>query len=226
MTRGSILHGSDAVTASAIARAARPRRRPRPSRRATRMAFDDRPGRRRAVADDAHAVDAEQHGPAVVSGSSCVVERQRAPAAARRPRPRLGGRREAGSNHADDQPRSPPSSVLRTTLPVNPSVTTTSTSSVMRSRPSTLPMKLHARRAVEQVVGLLHAARCPCRPPRRSTAARRAAWRCRSAGARTPRPSGRTAPATRAGTRRWRRRRAAPSASSPGTGIGVAIAGP
>ncbi len=35
----------------------------------------------------------------------------------------------------------PPSRVFRTTLPVKPSVTTTSTRSVMTSRPSTLPMK-------------------------------------------------------------------------------------
>ena len=37
--------------------------------------------------------------------------------------------------------RSDPSIVFRVTLPVKPSVTTTSTSSLMMSRPSTLPMK-------------------------------------------------------------------------------------
>ena len=36
----------------------------------------------------------------------------------------------------------PPSSVLSTTLPVKPSVTTTSTSGVITSRPSTLPTKV------------------------------------------------------------------------------------
>ena len=47
--------------------------------------------------------------------------------------------------------RMAPSNVFSTTLPVNPSVTTTSTSGVMTSRPSTLPMKVPpaARRASE-----------------------------------------------------------------------------
>ena len=36
----------------------------------------------------------------------------------------------------------PPSSVFSVTLPVNPSVTATSTVSLMMSRPSMLPMKL------------------------------------------------------------------------------------
>ena len=54
----------------------------------------------------------------------------------------------------------PPSRVFRATLPVKPSVTTTSTASVMRSRPSTLPTKVGARvadpaRLGQELVGLL-----------------------------------------------------------------------
>ncbi len=49
------------------------------------MALTMRRGRRRAVADDADAVDAEQHGAAVGVGVEWLVERRAGPAAARRP---------------------------------------------------------------------------------------------------------------------------------------------
>ena len=124
----------------------------------------------------------------------------------------------------------PPSSVLRATLPVKPSVTTTSTSSVMRSRPSTLPTKVAPvepiqRRVGQQRVGLLDQRVALGRLLADRQQADPRAWRCRSGRGRRRRPSGRTARATRAGTRRWRRRRAAPSGVPPGTGIGVAMAG-
>ena len=45
------------------------------------------------------------------------------------------------SSNARSTALTPPSRVFSTTLPVNPSATTTSTSAVMMSRPSTLPTK-------------------------------------------------------------------------------------
>ena len=186
---------------------------------------DDRPRARRAVADDAHAVDAEQHRAAVGLGVERRVERQQGR------QQRLGvrlvlrlGRRTRRAARGRS-PCMPPSSVFSTTLPVNPSVTTTSTSSVMMSRPSTLPMKSMPGAGDEQLVRLLaqRVALARLLADRQQPDPRDR--RCRSGGGRRPSPSGRTAPATRPGPRRWRRRRAAPSGCEPGTGIGVAIAG-
>ena len=70
----------------------------------------------------------------------------------------------------------------------------------------------------QQLVGLLAERVALARAPRRWTAGRPGARRCRSARGRRPRPSGRTAPATRAGTRRWRRRRAGRCGRRTGTG--------
>ena len=92
-----------------------------------------------------------------MSGSSSVGQRQRARAAALAGRLVVLGGAERPST-ALKANFSDPSRVFSTTLPVKPSVTTTSTRSVMTSRPSTLPMKRTAGpggAGGQQGVGLL-----------------------------------------------------------------------
>ena len=173
----------------------------------------------------------EQHGAAGVLGVELRRRAGAAPAAARRPPP---GSSSVGAERArawrSTRARMPPSRVLRATLPVKPSVTTTSTSSVMRSRPSTLPTKVPPvepiqRPVGQQLVGLLD--QRVALGGLLADGQQRRPWggRCRSGRGRTPRPSGRTAPATR----RWHSALAPASSSTvgvpPGTGIGVAMAG-
>ena len=81
--------------------------------------------------------------PPVLSGS---ISRRRPPSAGRRSSPPTAaiGFERAASETAPPTARAVPSSVFSTTLPVKPSVTTTSAPSASRSRPSTLPVKLRA----------------------------------------------------------------------------------
>ena len=119
----------------------------------------------------------------------------------------------------------PPSRVLNTTLPLNPSVTTTSTASVATSWPSMFPMKLHAGERRRGGGAPPSRSCCPSTPPRRSTAARRVGWPPRSAAREN------TVPICANCTNHsgWHSAFAPASSStvgvSPGTGNGAAIAG-
>ena len=99
----------------------------------------------------------EQHRPADGVGSMPRGAGPRGPGAAAGRRPPRSG---PSARRRGRRPRPPsrcPPSVFSVTLPVKPSVTTTSATPVSRSRPSTLPMKSDARRpSAERLVGLDH----------------------------------------------------------------------
>jgi len=121
--------------------------------------------------DHADAVEAEEHGPALIFGGQLggqaeILEQQR-----HRPR---GSRRwwrrreDRGENELERALE-----VLRATLPVKPSVTTTSTGAGTRSRPSTLPTKLSPSSATRSWCVSLTSG-VPLVDSHRSTAVRRA----------------------------------------------------
>ena len=123
--------------------------------------------------------------PPEVSGSSA---RRRPPSEAQH----VWACTPASASSASSQPhhaRIPPSRAFSATLPVKPSVTTTSTSSVQMSRPSTLPMNV--RRPwprLEQGVGLLDERVALAALLADGQQARPGAPRCRSGGGRAPTP--------------------------------------
>ena len=154
--------------------------------------------RRRAVADHAHAVHPEQHGPAGVLGIEGGGQREEVRVRGRRRPPRTSGRPRI-SVRAPMRNRIDPSRVLRATLPVKPSVTMTSAGPSKKSRPSTLPTKSKPGPPApvgQQGVGLLHqrgALRLLLADGQQGDPG---LARPRSACGRRPPPSGRTAPAS------------------------------
>ena len=206
----------DAASCSAVRSTARSRT----ARAASRIAFAMPSRPRAAVADDGDA----GAGRAGSRRRSCPgrsrAAGRRAPGAASGRRP---PRRVASAPRRGRRRRPPwrvPSIVFRVTLPVKPSVTTTSASPVSRSRPSTLPTKTkpHRRPAsascASTTVGVPFFASSPTES-RATRGARRRARRCAKA-------EPRWANWTRCwrGPRSWRRRRAAAPAGpgAPGTG--------
>ena len=113
-------------------------------------------------------------------------------------------------------------------MPVKPSVTTTSTRSLITSRPSTLPMKCTsgpAAPSVEQGVGLFHQGVALGGLLADGQDADAGVGVCRSARWPAPSPSGRTGRASGPCSRRWRRSRCRTVGVDPGTGMTVAMAG-
>ena len=214
------------ATSATASRSAADQVRPRPSRAATRTAFtiaraDDEPWLMMQTPSTPSSM-----APPVVSGSSSVGERQRGRAAARR--------RRLGSSVASSAPSTAPTRNRSAALEglerdvageavgdddvdrVGHEVAALDVADERRRpRPPASRAWVSFTSGVPLVVLLADREQADPRARRRRSAGRR----------RTPRPSGRTARATRAGTRRWRRRRAARSGVEPGTGIGVAMAG-
>ena len=166
-------------------------RRPRRPRAASRIACA-MPSRAEApVGDDAEprAGRAGTRRPAP-SGSSSSRSPRSAGAAAAPPafargleRRRVADRRRAASATS-------PSISFSATLPVKPSVTTTSASPVVRSRPSTLPTKSSGRSAARAASAACASTTVgvPFSAPRRPRAAPRAGARRRARPARARRP--------------------------------------
>ena len=108
------------------------------------------------MGDHGDAAEAEQDRAADrvgVESAAQPAERRAQQQAARRPR---SAPTRAASRIASATARAVPSSVFSATLPVKPSVTTTSAAPVSRSRPSTLPTKSIAVGAGERLVRLDH----------------------------------------------------------------------
>ena len=151
------------------------------SRAAVAMPFSTACAVRPAVADHGHAVQAEQRRAAGFRVVHALLEPRERPAREQRRRSATRSSAPSSSRSISSAASTRPSPTLSAMLPVNPSQTITSARPLKNSRASRLPRKSIGR-PLEQGVRFANRGRCPCRPPRRSTAGR--PWGARPPSAR------------------------------------------